>query len=76
MAKASYGRSKAAKRADSGSYLTVLPTPEMPYETESADRFYSRQAPRFAGESPELYRRATIAVSFQNNSPDGCQGIA
>jgi four helix bundle protein len=44
MAKGSYGRSKAARRADSESYLTVLPTPEMPYETESADQAYLRQA--------------------------------
>jgi hypothetical protein len=46
MAKVSSGRSKAARRADSESYLTVLPTPEMPYETESADQAYLRQAPR------------------------------
>ena len=45
MAKGSYGRSKAARRADSESYLTVLPTPELPYETESADQAYLRQAP-------------------------------
>jgi hypothetical protein len=45
MAKVSSGRSKSAKRADSESYLTVLPTPELPYETESADRIYSRQTP-------------------------------
>jgi hypothetical protein len=45
MAKVSYGRSKAAKRADSESYLTVLPTPELSYETESADQAYLRQAP-------------------------------
>jgi hypothetical protein len=44
MAKGSYGRSKAARRADSESYLTVLPTPELPYETESADQAYLRQA--------------------------------
>jgi hypothetical protein len=46
MAKGSCGRSKAAKRADSESYLTVLPTPELPHETESADQAYLRQAPR------------------------------
>ena len=45
MAKGSCGRSKAAKRADSESYLTVLPTPELSHENESADRIYSRQAP-------------------------------
>ena len=61
MAKGSYGRSKAARRADSGSYLTVLPTPELPYETESADRIYSRQAPSERPASEATLARAMIA---------------
>ena len=39
----------ADSRLQSGgkqSYQTILATQEMPYETEPADRIYSRQAPR------------------------------
>ena len=72
MAKVSYGKSKAARRADSGSYLTVLPTPEMPYETESADQAYLRQAPRSrVGISPPGFFivnfYANFYVSFYSN---------